>query len=472
MAKNSSKRILIILGAIAFALLTGAFIAKKAGWIGKEPATEVVFGKAKKADIIEKVSASGKVQPVVEVKITPDVPGEIILLNVKEGDSVRKGQLLLKIRPDNYESLLDRSRAAVNNAKAMFAQTKATLTQSDARFTRQKLAYERNERLYKDKVISDADFEQIRSDYTVAKQELEVAQANIEAAGFNVKSAEATLRDASENLRKTQIYAPENGTISLLNVEQGERVVGTSQMAGTEILRIADLNNMEVRVNVNENDIVRVQMGDTAIIDVDAFTSVGKKFKGLVTSIANTANGAASTTGSASSSTDAVTEFEVKIKILPESYQDLVDKKTRLSPFRPGMSASVEVITDRKNGVLSVPIAAVTTRDPNAATNTDAQGPNQGNGSQNNAANDDKKVVKKEAPKEVVFVHNAGKANLREVKTGISDFENIEIISGLKEGDEVISGPFLVVSKQLKDNDAVVKKDPKKAGGKKEDKPQ
>jgi len=353
----------------------------------------------------------------------------------------------------------------------MYAQTKAALTQSQARFMRQKLAFERNDKLHNDKVISDADYEQFRSDYTVAKQELEVAQANIEAAGFNVKSAEATLRDANENLRKTQIYAPESGTISLLNVEQGERVVGTSQMAGTEILRIADLNNMEVRVNVNENDIVRVQMGDTAIIDVDAFTSVGKKFKGLVTSIANTANGAASTTASASSSTDAVTEFEVKIKILPESYQDLVDKKTKLSPFRPGMSASVEIITDRKNGVLSVPIAAVTTRDPNA-TNTEAQNTNQGNGSQNNAANDDKKVVKKEAAKEVVFVHNAGKANLREVKTGISDFENIEVVSGLKDGDEVISGPFLVVSKQLKDNDAVVKKDPKKAGGKKEDKPQ
>jgi HlyD family secretion protein len=469
MARNSSKRIFIILGVIVVGLTAGAFIAKKAGWIGKEPATEVVFAKAKKVDIIEKVSASGKVQPVVEVKISPDVPGEIIALNVKEGDSVRKGQLLLKIRPDNYESLLDRARATVNNNKAMYAQSKATLAQSEARYTRAKLNFERNEKLYQDKVISQADFEQFRADYTVAKQDMEAAKANVEAARFSVQSAEAGLRDASENLRKTQIFAPENGTVSLLNVEQGERVVGTSQMAGTEIMRIADLNNMEVRVNVNENDIVRVQMGDTAIIDVDAFTSLNKKFTGVVTSIANTANGAASS-AAGSSSTDAVTEFEVKIKILPSSYQDLVDKKTKLSPFRPGMTASVEIVTDRKDDVLSVPIAAVTTRDPNAAPTGAAAGPGAEGGP--SAPAEDKKPAIKAAPKEVIFVHNAGKAAMREVKTGISDFENIEIVSGLKEGDEIVSGPFLVVSKQLKDGDVITGKDAGKDGKKGESRPQ
>jgi HlyD family secretion protein len=463
MAKNSSKKILIILVVTVVALTAGAFVAKKAGWIGKEPATEVVFAKAKKADIIEKVSASGKVQPVVEVKISPDVSGEIIALNVKEGDSVRKGQLLLKIRPDNYESLLDRARATVNNNKAMYAQSRATLAQSEARFTRAKLSFERNEKLYKEKVISDADFEQSRADFNVAKEDMVAAKANMEAARYSVQSAEATLRDANENLRKTQIYAPENGTVSLLNVEQGERVVGTSQMAGTEILRIADLNDMEVRVNVNENDIVRVQKGDTAVIDVDAFTSLDKKFKGVVTAISNTANGAASTTGA--SNTDAVTEFEVKIKILPSSYQDLVDKKTKLSPFRPGMTASVEIITDRKDDVLSVPIAAVTTRDPNATP----AGPEQGGGGPPAVATTnttEKKSGLKDAPKEVVFVHNAGKVAMREVKTGISDFENIEIVSGLKAGDEVVSGPFLVVSKQLKDGEVVTAKDAGKDGKK------
>ncbi|MBC7920868.1 MAG: efflux RND transporter periplasmic adaptor subunit [Ferruginibacter sp.] len=462
MAKKGSNRILVILGVIAVALTAGAFIAKKAGWIGKEPVTEVVFAKAKKTDIIEKVSASGKVQPVVEVKISPDVSGEIIALNVEEGDSVIKGQLLLKIRPDNYESLLDRARASVNNNKAMFSQSRATLAQSEARLTRAKLAFERNEKLYGDKVISDSDFEQFRADYTVAKQDLEAARANGEAARFSVQSAEAALRDANENLRKTQIYAPESGTVSLLNVEQGERVVGTSQMAGTEILRIADLNEMEVRVNVNENDIVRVVLGDTAIIDVDAFTSLSKKFQGVVTSIANTANGAASSASAAN--TDAVTEFEVKIKILPQSYRDLVDGR-KSSPFRPGMSASVEIITDRKSDALSVPIAAVTTRDPNAPPEIPAGDPQSTNAQ--TVSNQEKKPVRKEVPKEVVFVHNAGKVAMREVKTGISDFENIQVVSGLKEGDEVVSGPFLVVSKQLKEGDPVAQKDPKKDGAKK-----
>ncbi|MES2733501.1 MAG: efflux RND transporter periplasmic adaptor subunit [Bacteroidota bacterium] len=441
--------------------MAGAFIAKQAGWIGKVPVTEVVFAKSKRVDIIEKVSASGKVQPIVEVKISPDVSGEIIALNVKEGDSVRKGQLLLKIRPDNYESLLDQAKASVNNNKAIYSQARATLAQSEARLMRVKLAFERNDKLHNDKVISDADFEQFRADYAVAKQDLEAAKANTEAARFSVQSTEATLRNANENLRKTQIYAPENGTVSLLNVEQGERVVGTSQMAGTEILRIADLNNMEVRVNVNENDIVRVALNDTVIIDVDAFTSLNKKFKGIVTSIANTANGAASS--SAGSSTDAVTEFEVKIKILPESYQDLIDKKTKLSPFRPGMTASVEIITTRAIDVLSVPIAAVTTRDPNAKPEPK---PDDDDDSPPKATVEEKKPGLKSAPKEVVFVHNAGKVTMKEVKTGISDFENIQIISGLKEGDEVVSGPFLVVSKQLKNGDPVATKDPAKEGKK------
>ena len=469
MAKKGSNRILVILGVIAVALTAGAFVAKKAGWIGKEAVTDVVFAKVKKTDIIEKVSASGKVQPVVEVKISPDVSGEIIALNVEEGDSVTKGQLLLKIRPDNYESLLDRARAAVNNNKAIYSQSRATLAQSEARLTRAKLAFDRNEKLYRDKVISDSDFEQFGADYTVAKQDLEAARANGEAARFSVQSAEAALRDANENLRKTQIYAPESGTVSLLSVEQGERVVGTSQMAGTEILRIADLNEMEVRVNVNENDIVRVVLGDTAIIDVDAFTSLDKKFQGVVTSIANTANGAASSTAAAN--TDAVTEFEVKIKILPQSYRDLVAGK-KSSPFRPGMSASVEIITDRKTDALSVPIAAVTTRDPNAKPEGAGEsGPQQGNAQ--TVSNEEKKPVRKEVPKEVVFVHNAGKVTMREVKTGISDFENIQVVAGLQEGDEVISGPFLVVSKQLKEGDSVAQKEPKKDGVKKEEaKPQ
>lgn len=429
-------------------------MAKSQGWIGQPVAEEVVFASAKKTDIIEKVTASGKVQPEVEVKISPDVPGEIIGLYVEEGDSVIKGQLLAKIRPDNYEALLARADAAVNSSKANLEQARSGLSQAEARLVRATTDYNRNKKLYADKVISEADFENIEANYRVAKQDVETAKANVEAARFNVQSADAGLRDARENLRKTTIYAPSSGTISKLSVELGDRVVGTSQMAGTEMMRIANLNNMEVRVNVNENDIVRVSLNDSVIIDVDAYTSSGRKFKGIVTEIASTANGSGSLSAAAAS-TDAVTEFEVKIRILRDSYRDLIGRRNKKDiPFRPGMTASVEIITDRKADVLSVPIAAVTTRgnDKKEAENTESDN-NSGS-----TTTQQKKPLKREEAKEIVFVHSAGKAVLREVKTGISDFENIEILSGLKEGEEIISGPFLAVSKKLKNGDLVKKK--------------
>ncbi|MEO6283589.1 MAG: efflux RND transporter periplasmic adaptor subunit [Dyadobacter sp.] len=469
MARKSSKRIWWITAGLVVLLVAGLFGAKQAGYIGKPKTTEVEYTIVKKSDIIERVSASGKVQPEVEVKLSPDVSGEIIALNVAEGDSVVKGQLLLKIRPDNYESLMARAQAAVNSSKANYEQTKAMVAQSEARMIQAKSNFERNKKLFADKVISAADFEQFSSTYGVAQQDIESAKANVSAALFNIKSAEASMRDAAENLRKTSIFAPVSGVISLLNVEAGERVVGTSQMAGTEMMRIANLSNMEVRVNVNENDIVRVQLGDTAEIDVDAYSSSGRKFKGIVKEIANTAAGLASATGSASASSassDAVTEFEVKVKILNESFQDLMVSKSKKSyPFKPGMTASVEIITERKNGVVSVPIAAVTTR-----SNTPPAGaPTQGPPNNDAPAENDKKPKKEEAIKEVVFIDVKGKAEMKEVKTGISDFENIEILSGLKPGDQIISGPYIAVSKNLNNGDLVekkkveVKKDEKKS---------
>jgi HlyD family secretion protein len=457
MAKKSSNRIWWILGGTVVVLIAGLALAKSQGWIGQPVAEEVVFAKAKQTDIIEKVTASGKIQPEIEVKISPDVPGEIIGLYVEEGDSVVKGQLLAKIRPDNFEALLARSEAAVNSSKANGEQARSALAQAEARLIRATTDYNRNKKLYADKVISDADFENIEANFRVAKQDVETAKANVEAARFNVQSAEAGLRDSRENLRKTTIYAPSSGTISKLSVELGDRVVGTSQMAGTEMMRIANLNSMEVRVNVNENDIVRVSLNDSVIIDVDAYTSTGRKFKGIVTEIASTANGSGSL--AAAASTDAVTEFEVKIRILRDSYRDLLNQKIKKSiPFRPGMTASVEVITDRKSNVLSVPIAAVTTRGDDKKETT----PEDPNGAATTTTTQTKKTAKKEDVKEVVFVHSGGKALLREVKTGISDFENIEITSGLKEGEEIISGPFLSVSKKLKNGDLVKKKVEKK----------
>ena len=267
--KNKSNRIWVILAVVAVVVVGGLILAKKNGWIGKEEATEVELSKAKRADIIERVSASGKVQPEIEVKLSPDVSGEVVGLYVSEGDSVVAGQLLLKIRPDNYESLLARAEAQVNSAKASLEQSKAIQSQSEARLLKAKTDFDRNKKLHDDKVISDSDYEQFSSQYAVAKQDLESAKANVQAASFNVRSSEAALKEARANLTKTTIYAPQSGTISKLNVELGERVVGTSQMAGTELLRIANLNKMEVRVNVNENDITRVSLNDTVIIDVD-----------------------------------------------------------------------------------------------------------------------------------------------------------------------------------------------------------
>jgi HlyD family secretion protein len=467
MAKRSSNRIWWILGGTIVVLLGALFVAKSQGWIGKEKPNEVTFAKVRRTDVTERVSASGKVQPEIEVKISPDVSGEIIGLYVAEGDSVVKGQLLLRIRPDNYESLSARAQAAVNQSKAALAQAQSAQAQSEARLIRATADYNRNKQLFADKVISSADFETAEANYNVARQDVASAKANVEAARFNIQSAQAGLRDAAENLRKTSIYAPSSGIISLLNVELGERVVGTSQMAGTELMRLANLNNMEVRVDVNENDIVRVSVGDSVSIDVDAYTYSGRKFRGLVTEIANTANGVGGSLSAAATSTDAVTEFEVKIRILRESYQDLVDRKAkRAFPFRPGMTASVEVLTERKSNILTVPIAAVTTRDPKAAQEKPEgeDGP-----PASNVSNDDSKPKKEEKIKEVVFVHVNGRAKLREVKTGISDFENIEILSGLKEGEEVISGPFLMVSKRLKDNDLVAKQTPKPKTDEKKD---
>ena len=436
----------------------GLFLAKKMEWIGKVEPTEVEFAKVTRSTIIEKVSASGKIQPEVEVKLSPDVSGEIVSLNVAEGDSVVAGQELLKIRPDNYVSLLARAEAQMNATKANMEQSKAVLAQSEARLSKAKIDYDRNAKLHKDKVISDADFDQFVSAYTVAKQDLEAAKANVNAANYNVKSSQATLKEAKTNLTKTTIYAPQSGIISKLNVELGERVVGTSQMAGTEMLRIANLNKMEVRVNVNENDITRVSIGDTVLIDVDAFSSSERKFKGVVYEIASSAN----SSGTASVvSNDAVTEFEVKIRVLRSSYADLI--KGKLSyPLKPGMTASVEILTNRKENIATVPLSSVTTREIGAEVKEGEKKEEDGTNSTN--ANDALEAKKrKENTKEVVFVMEKGKAKMIQVKTGISDFENIEIVSGLKEGQEIISGPYATVAKKLKEGDLVKKKDPKAA---------
>ncbi|MDZ7605036.1 MAG: efflux RND transporter periplasmic adaptor subunit [Cyclobacteriaceae bacterium] len=448
--KRKSNKVLYILLGLAAVLIIVAVIGKKAGWIGKTKETEVEIEAAKTGRIIETVSASGGIQPVYEVKISPDVPGEIIELNVEEGDSVAQGELLLKIRPDIYQSALERTRANLNQQKANLADARARVARAEAQLIRTENEYKRNKELKDQKVISDADFELSEANYKVAVNDLMSAKESENASEFIVASAQATVRESEENLRFTIIRAPISGIVSKLNVELGERVVGTAQMAGTEMLRIADLTKMEARVNVNENDIIRVSIGDTAVIDVDSYTHTGKKFKGAVTQIANTAND--------KTSPDAVTEFEVRIRILNNSYEDLVKEQNVISPFRPGMTASVDITTEIRDNILTIPLSAVTTRNPNDKGDTeDEEKPEAEEAEESTESSNDKKDEKEDLV-EVVFILSEGKAKMVPVETGISDFENMEILSGVTLGDKIIKGPFIVVSKKLKDGELVKEK--------------
>ena len=447
-----NNRLLYILLGLVVVLIGGYAIAKKQGWVGKPTGTEVTAAKAGPATIVEKVSASGKVQPVTEVKISPDVSGEITELYVQEGDSVKKGQLLLRIRPDNYLAMVSQQSAAVGTQRANVGQVQAQLEQQTANAKQTELTYRRQASLYKQKVISQADYEAAQAAYNASQEQLKAIQAQIRAAQSTVRSAQAGLEEAQKNLNKTTIYAPVSGTVSKLNVKRGERVVGTTQMAGTEIMRIANLRNMEVRVSVNENDIIRVQLGDSADVEVDSYTTQSEKFKGIVTAIANTAKDALTA--------EAVTEFEVRVLLLPASYNHLVKTGPQgrsTVPFRPGMTASVDIIAERKAGVLSVPLAAVTTRSDSAAVRKESQ--KDGDADTRAQVVDQTATAPKTQIEEVIFVIKDGKAVLTPVKTGISDFQNIEIVSGLPAGTQVVSGPFRAVSKTLKDGALVTVKD-------------
>ena len=361
----------------------------------------------KKRDITEIITANGKIQPEKEVKISADVSGEIIELNVKEGDKVTIGQILLKINPEIYVSQIERIEASLNSSKSQ-------MLQSEAQFIDKKHQFNRQKKLWEEQAISDLEYEQAETNY-------KVAQATFEASKFSVLSAEASLKEAKENLRKTTIYSPMTGTVSMLNVEKGERVVGTMQMTGTEIMRIANLNRMEVKVDVNENDIISVKTNDTAYIEVDAY--LDRKFKGLVTEIANSAN----TTGA---SVDQVTNFEVKILILESSYSDLLDTvNNNHYPFRPGMSASVDIRTKTLKDALSLPIEAVTIKTDSITNNLT----------------------------EIVYIYNDGIAEQRKVKTGIQNNQFITISEGLKLDDEVVVAPYATINKKLKQGSAIEK---------------
>ena len=433
--KKITRYALIAVGILIIVVI----VARQAGWIGKQNAIKVTVEKVEERDIIEIVNSSGKIQPVTEVKISPDVSGEIIEILMEEGDFVEKGDLLVKINPDIYESALDRVEASLNTSRANLANSKARKAQAEAQFINAQSSFERNKQLFEQDAISQSEFDTARSQYLVAKSEVEAAEQSVVGATFQVKSAEATLKEARENLTKTNIFAPMDGTISRLDAETGERVVGTSQFAGTEIFRIANLNEMEVVVEVNENDIIRVNEGDTAYIEIDAWRN--ETFKGLVTSIANSAL-------NEGMAVDQVTNFEVKIRILQNSYEQLLDSdKPHLSPFRPGMSASADIRTRARNNVLSVPIQAVTTRDAtNKKDTTQTQ--------------NDKPEIPNDLTEninEFIFVYNENDqtVTLVKVKSGIQDTNHIEIEEGLSINDKVVTGPFRAVSRTLNDGDLV-----------------
>lgn len=438
--KKKSNKLFPYAIALVVILIIVLIAGKKAGWFGKDFQINVSTKIVESKTITELITANGKVQPETEIKISPDVSGEIIEMNIKEGDEVKKGQLLLTIKPDIYIQSYNRSLASLSSSQARLAQAEARLIESE-------MAYKRSTTLFEQKAIALSDFESAQASY-------KVAQAEVKASQFAVKSAEASVAEAQEQLVKTKIYAPMDGTVSRLNVEKGERVVGTNMYAGTEMLVIANLHLMEVKVDVNENDIVRVNLNDTALVEVDAY--LGRKFKGIVTEIANSAT----TTGA---TTDQVTNFNVKILLLESSYKDLVDSiQGKQYPFRPGMSATVDIQTETRKDVISVPIQAVTTRslktDSKPEEKKDAletpEAENEAVTTQDKKTPEDKKV-------EVVFVYKNGKVKKQPVKTGIQDSENIEILEGLNAGDEIVVAPFNAINKLLNDSTSVKKVDEK-----------
>ena len=435
------KRLIILLIAGTF-VVAGALVLKSCG---NDESIPVSVEHPQKREIIESVSANGKIQPEVEVKISSDVSGEVIELLVREGDRVKKGDLLCRIKPDIYESALERVNAGVNSSKASLQNTKAQLDQAKANLTNAEASFARNKKLFEQNAIAQQEFDASKAQYESARAQERGSEEVVKGAEFNISSSVASLKEASENLSKTQIYAPVDGTVSKLNVEKGERVLGVNSMQGTEIMRLANLNEMEVSVEVNENDIVRVKKHDTTLIEVDAYRE--RQFKGIVTEVANSAN----TTGLTA---DQVTNFTVKIRILQESYKDLVADNNP-APFRPGMSATVEIQTKRVAHALSIPIQSVTTRIDSSAIKEKQE--KKAEGGDLLVKNEQEEKVKKEEvkAKEVVFIVKDGKVKKVEVKTGIQNNDYIEVLSGVSEKDEVVSGPYAAISKKLKEGSLV-----------------
>lgn len=442
-----SKKIWWTIGILLVVAVT-LIILKKKEVIGKKEAVRVATEKIIRRTIIETVNASGKVYPEDERKVSSDVSGEVVEMYVEEGDSVRKGQLLAKVFADVLTSAKDRAASVVNQQQAQVGNTEASLRAFEARLTQAQLSYERQKKLFDEKVISRAEFEQAESAYLTAKADLEAAKQTIRSGKASVQSAQASLTEAQKNLSRTGIISPMDGIVSLLAVKKGERVAGNSFSLGTEIMRVADMTKIEVRVDVGENDIPKVKIGDSAIVEVDAYND--RKFMGVVTQISSSSTSAQQQ----AVTTSDVTNYKVYIRIDPASYADLIDPaKGKNLPFRPGMSASADIMTTRQENILAVPILAVTTRDKNEqASKTKAKEEEDKKKAQGQDVTATNNAILTEEMEEVVFVIQAdGTVKKVAIRTNIQDNEYIEVMSGLKEGDEVVSAPYNTISKTLKD---------------------
>lgn len=411
-----SKKLLIIIS-VVFILLVSVAIAFKKKFSDRN-ASIVVVEQAQFRSLTESVSANGKIYPFKEVKLSLELPGEVSNIYIQEGDSVVNGDLLLEIEADNYIASVSQSNAAYNQALANLSTSKARLSQAEAQFKIIETDYNRKKQLFENEIISAVEYEASQSQYFTALGEKEAAFQAVEAGKYQVQSAQAGLQQTQENLSRTRLYAPMDGIISKLNVEKGEKVVGTAQMAGTELVTVADFKEMELKIEVGENEVLQISKGDTALIEVDAY--LGEEILGLVNQVAYSSNALID---------QQVTKFEVKITLIKSSYEKLITEE-RLLPFRPGMSATAEVITQRKDHILCVPIQCVTLRD----------------------LNEEDDFEEKTA---VVFVHKDGQVFLKEVTTGIQDDTYIEILDGIEEGEEVVSAPFKAISKELENEKLV-----------------
>lgn len=421
---KGSNKFLIFLGVLAVAAVIAAVVGRKQGWFGGEKATKVTAEAVTKRNIIQTVTANGKIYPEKEVKISSDVSGEIVQLFFKEGDGIKNGDLIARIKPDSYNTAVTQVEASYKGALANLESAKASLTQAVAAKDHAQNSYDRLKSSFEKGLIPKVDLDNALNTLNTAKSQVNAAEQNVTSLGHSADAAKASITDARTNLGKTAIYSPITGIVSTMNVEKGEKVVGTLQMTGTEMLRIANFEEMEVRVNVSENDIIRVELNDTAIVEVDAYPD--EEFKGIVRSIASSSNGLSGIT----SGTGQSTNFEVKISILKDSYTNL--KEGGKHPFRPGMSATADIQTKRVEDVLSVPLEAVGTR---------------------NIFKDS--IDMDEELREIVFIEKNGLVTMVEVKTGIQNDNHIEILGGLEDGTNVITAPYNAINEDLEDDDLV-----------------